>query len=335
MQKIINLIIISLALYGCQTHKTNDGQIDLTGKWDFQIDSLNVGVAEKWFEKDLTNQIYLPGSMDEAGFGKEHIAGTPLYDGKPEIQRPSRKRHYIGAAWYQKQIDIPQNWDNKKISVSFERCMWQTELWVNGKYAGENHTLCAPHEFDITSFVKAGENTLSMRIDNSPFVNLGSWSHGYSPSIQTIWNGAVGDIHLIAKDNIHMENIRVYPSLENQTLIVKGQILSSAAIETSGELSYIISDKDNKQLLTKTEAVSINNKTIDFETTIELNNKLMPWDEFTPNLYSLQAILESGKTKDLEKVRFGLRDIEAKDGRFLVNGKKSLCAESTTPAVFH
>ena len=47
MQKIINLIIISLALYGCQTHKTNDGQIDLTGKWDFQIDSLNVGIAKK------------------------------------------------------------------------------------------------------------------------------------------------------------------------------------------------------------------------------------------------------------------------------------------------
>lgn len=315
---------LSIAIFLIFTNVVSAQQqsIDLSGEWQFAMDSLNTGEEQEWFNKELTQQINLPGTTDEAGYGEKHIPGTLLCNEKSEIWGLARNFHYIGHAWYQKTIDLPEQLVEKHISLFLERCMWQTKVWVNGNFVGENHSLCTPHQFELNDFLKTGKNTISICIDNSPYVHLGSWSHGYAPGIQTIWNGAVGKIQLIAKNQVHLDNIQVYPSYRNQTLKVKGKIVSNDSLSLDGQLEFIIRDKDNQQIIVNEESVSVAVGSLEFKTTIELNNQLEPWDEFQPNLYSLEVKSKFGKNTDNEKIKFGLRDIEAKNGRFVVNGNK-------------
>jgi hypothetical protein len=84
--------------------------ISLQGTWQFQLDSLKIGESEQWYNRNLPANIQLPGSVDEGGFGKAHVNGTPLYDGQPEIYRLARKHVYIGAAWFRKEITLAPDW---------------------------------------------------------------------------------------------------------------------------------------------------------------------------------------------------------------------------------
>ena len=188
MRKRIIYACIATALSLASTqHVYGQGErLALSGTWQLSLDSTN-----------YVHTINLPGSTDEAGIGEKHIDGTPLYIDRPETWQLARRRVFIGEAWYRKEIDLPKSWAGKRVELSFERCMWQTRLWVNGSLVGNENSLCAPHTYDISKFVVPGKtNSISLCIDNSPYVNLGSWSHGYAPGIQTIWNGAIGELFL-------------------------------------------------------------------------------------------------------------------------------------------
>ena len=323
VKKTKSLLLYVLLSIGLNTLCYSQAQtMDLSGTWQFSLDALNVGEHQQWFKNKLPSQVILPGTTDESDYGEVHIPGTPLYNQKPEIWGLAREHNYIGKAWYSKKVNIPEEWKNKKIKLFLERCMWQTKVWVNGNYVGENHSLCSPHQLNIDNFLKLGENVISISIDNSPYVHLGSWSHGYSPGIQSIWNGAVGKIELIAKDQIHLKNVQIYPSYKNQTLGVKVEVVSENTPMNLAKLQFVILDKNNKEIVSKEETVLLKKGVLKFGTNIDLNNKLKPWDEFEPNLYTLKIKSADGNYTDFEEIRFGLRDIETKDGRFVVNGKK-------------
>ena len=191
-------------------------RISLDGVWSLSLDSVHYNYF-----------IQLPGTTDEARVGEKHEKGTPLYIGRNETWQLAREYVHVGPAWYQREIYIPKDWADKRVYISLERCMWQTRLWVNGNYVGEEHSLSAPHQYDVTDCLTVGKNIIRLCVDNSPYVHLGSWSHGYSAGIQTIWNGAVGELYLQAKDPIAVENVQCYPSFKERTLRVKGRLATS------------------------------------------------------------------------------------------------------------
>src|SRR6266545_1923203 len=109
--------------------------VDLAGTWRFALDPADAGVKEQWFSRDLLNHIRLPGVLQSQGYGDEISTKTPwvlsLYDRfwylredykaytqpgnvkVPFLSQPPR--HYLGAAWYQRDIEIPQAWLGKRI----------------------------------------------------------------------------------------------------------------------------------------------------------------------------------------------------------------------------
>ncbi len=296
--------------------------IDLSGKWQLLLDQEDVGEAQQWYDCRLQHEIQLPGSLASAAYGKKHIAGTDMQGGQPETYGLANNFNYIGAAWYQKKFTVPENWKGKHIHLMLERCMWQTKLWVNGNYSGEGHSLCAPHNFDVSPFLKTGENIITLRIDNSPYVHLGSWSHGYSPGMQTIWNGITGEIKLMARELVCMENVQVYTSWKKQEMEVKGVLLNKSKSKTSGKLRFTVANDRGKPLIVHNEEIALMNGSTVFHVNISLNGMLEKWDEFTPNLYTLGIVSTFDGQVSNELIRFGVRDIEAVNGRFVVNGKK-------------
>ena len=227
MKNILTIAIILFAgLYSC-TKEMNE-KLDMAGEWQFQTDPDDRGENEEWYKTDLSETINLPGSMVENGKGSDITLETewtggirnpewykdpnyaPYFDPEnirfPFWLQPLKK--YTGAAWYQKTVTIPENWDGKSVFLSLERPHWQSSVWVNGLKVASQNSLATPHIYEITDFVKAGENRISVCIDNrTEKVDVGINSHSITDHTQTNWNGIVGDISLEAKGNIHFENL--------------------------------------------------------------------------------------------------------------------------------
>lgn len=285
-------------------------RISIAGTWQLATDSAQYRYT-----------ISLPGSTDEAGVGKEHVAGTPLYIGRPETWQLARKRVHIGPAWYTREVEVPASWKGKQVTLSLERCMWTTALWVDGTLVGEANSLCAPHTYDLTGYLTPGTHTLLLRIDNSPYVNLGSWSHGYAPGIQTIWNGAIGDLYLEAKDEVAMSDVQCYTAWQERTLRVTGRLDNLTGKHRNGTLLLTLRDAEGRAVLRHKERIAAAAGTSDFDLQLTSDEALQPWDEYSPYLYTLTVDYRFGKSRGTEQVRIGFRDLSTADGKLLLNGR--------------
>jgi beta-galactosidase len=130
--------------------------LDLSGNWRFAIDRRNEGVAQAWFDRTLADRIKLPGILQAQGYGDDISAATPwvlsLYDknwaeredykqhaapGKvrvPFLSQP--QKHYLGAAWYQRDIDIAPAWRGKRVVLLLERPHWGSTVWFDDREVG-------------------------------------------------------------------------------------------------------------------------------------------------------------------------------------------------------
>ena len=219
------------------------------------------------------------------------------------------------------EITLPGSTDEvrRRVVLSLERCMWQTKLWINGNFVGEDHSLCTPHRYDVTRYIKAGCNEIRMLINNSPYVNLGSWSHGYAPGIQTIWNGAIGKLCLEALDEISVENLQCYPSFKDKSLQVRGSIINIGHKSRNGKLKFNVIDPQGRTLLSKTETVKACEDTATFNAVLQFEDSLQPWNEFTPNIYKLVVDYKFGPNKGSADAAFGFRDLVSEGGRLMLN----------------
>jgi len=228
------LFILFLIITGCtqQNHIVRTS-ISLDGEWKFRIDSLDRGIAEKWYDTLGIETVRLPGSMAENGKGDEVSLKTNwtgeivdksyFTDKKYEIYRQPGNikipfwlkpiKYYKGVAWYQKEIAIPADWSDKNIFLFLERPHWGTTVYVNGNEAGTGNSLAVPHQFDITGNIKPGKNRISIRIDNRVIVPVGINSHSISDHTQSNWNGIVGDISLKETSKTFIRSIKIYPDV--------------------------------------------------------------------------------------------------------------------------
>jgi hypothetical protein len=143
--------------------------VDLSGSWRFQLDSADAGENERWYERALAEKIQLPGSLQERGFGDE-ISTNTVWTGtlndrswfSAERYAPFRQpgnvkvpfwlqpeKSYVGVAWYQRGVTVPESSRDKRLVVSFERAHWATTLWLDDQKIGSQNGLGTPHEYDL------------------------------------------------------------------------------------------------------------------------------------------------------------------------------------------
>jgi len=196
--KFLTTLFLVFLMQGVAQHGLAQKSMDLSGTWSFQLDDEKVGERERWFEKDLAESISLPGSTDEQGFG---VKAT-----EPQRTRLTREYRYVGPAWYQKTIDVPESWQGKHVELFLERAMWETKVWLDDHYIGTAESLCVPHRFNLSSYITPGSHRLTIRIDNRLKVNVGHggfldgtgwkrmWAMSVTEESQTNWNGAIGQL---------------------------------------------------------------------------------------------------------------------------------------------
>ena len=305
--------------------------INLAGDWRFALDRADVGVGDKWFERDLPEKIVLPGALQSQNYGDEITTKTPwilsLYDRfwferedykkyaepgnvkVPFLSQPPR--HYIGAAWYQKEIVVPENWREKRIVLFLERPHWQSTLWLDDKGIGENNSLVAPHVFDLGNLAP-GKHRISIRVDNRLILPYRPDAHSVSDSLAGSWNGIVGKIELQATTPVWITDAQIFPNAEKKSALVRVKIGNISGRAGNGVLT---ANGTNFPVTWDANGGAA-------EIEIQFGKNAETWDEFHPILQTLRLRLEGENANDSRETRFGLRDFRASGNQFVLNGKQ-------------
>ena len=352
--KILFLFFVVLISISCKNQKNNT--IDLAGEWQFKMDTNDVGITEKWFETNFPETVQLPGTMVENGKGFDITLDTkwtggvrnpkwyndpnyaPYHDSTnirfPYWLQPLKK--YTGAAWYKKTINIPEEWTEKTVWLNLERVHWESTVWVNDQEIGLQNSLATPHQYEISSFLAPGENTITICVDNrTKTVDVGQDSHSISDHTQSNWNGIVGEISLQAKGKIYFKNVEVFPDVKNKTAEIRATIFNAEQNETTIKIPVFAKLKNSKLDITaKTYEFSISPGENIVIMDYPLGENMQLWDEFNPNVYQLSVRLKSNHASDIKTVDFGLRDFKAEGTRFAVNGRPVFLRGTLECAIF-
>jgi hypothetical protein len=320
---VFSTLILLVLFSNCTSNKLE--KISLEGSWQVKLDSSNIGTKENWASTKFEGEnINLPGTLDDAEIGTPSILKPAMNNNI--LSSLTRKYQYIGKAWYQKEIEIPSSWSNENITLSLERVIWESTLYVNGSLVRKNNSLIAKHNFNITEFVSLGKNVITLVIDNGnklPFMNVTSdkypnevnqdLAHAYTNHTQIKWNGILGTILLEASPKNAPENLQVYPNSDLNKLKISFQ----QAVINESEVNCVIRSTEGKEVFNeKVVVVKRANNIVSFE--IDKPKKLELWDEFHPNLYNVVISTTTGETA----VRFGYKFIGNTNGNLTLNNKR-------------
>ena len=334
-------------------------RLSLAGRWRFQLDREDAGLRERWFERTLPDQITLPGALPAQGVGDDVSVNTRWTGGivdkswytEPEYEpyrRPGNvkvpfwlqpEKYYVGAAWRQRDVRVPDSWRGRRVVLSLERPHWETRVWVDGRFLGANTSLSTPHTYDL-GLLSPGSHTLTIRVDNRLVIDVGENSHSVSDHTQGNWNGIVGRIDLEATAPVWIEDLQVFPDAAKESVAVKGRIGNatgqpgSGAVRTARRRSRRAGNvrAASPAILT---SVSWQAQGGSFETRIPLHGAPKLWDEFAPSLYHVEASLVAHNESKVAS--FGFRNLATQGSQFLLNGRKIFirgtleCASSPGP----
>jgi len=338
------LLSVSSLLSTAVAQQKNDLRIDLSGGWNFQVDSLDKGVADKWFNHPLKDRIQLPGSMTTNGKGDEVTVSTPwvgniidkswfVNDEYARYKQPGNikipfwlqpEKYYKGAAWYQKTINIPGSWNNKYIQLFIERSHWETTVWIDDVKIGMENSLGTPQLFEIGNKLPPGIHRLTVRVDNRiKNIEVGNDAHSVSDHTQTNWNGMVGELSLRARPAIFIADVKLYPDIKNKLVLTKILIKNTPGRQQVISLALMAApDKPGvTKLKSLTREITLSEKDTTIEIAYPMGSNPLLWSEFHPNLYKMQLILKGQKqdNTDRQDISFGMRDFKAKGTQFAVN----------------
>lgn len=331
---------------------TTDAQptsiLDLSGEWRFAMDRSNQGIDKNWFDRSISDRIKLPGILQSQGYGDEISTKTPwvlsLYDRNwfdredykaytkpgnvkvPFLSQPPR--HYIGAAWYQRDLRIPEDWRGKRVVFILERPRWQTTVWLDDKRIGSERSLVAPHEYDLGP-VTVGGHRLTIRVDNSMILPYRPDAHGVSDSLGMSWNGIAGKIELRATSKVWIDDAQITTNMHaalppSDTRIGTGRtgdIVPTAKIKV--KIGNATSVAGGGTLTANGFNFPVRWDVNGAETEIDIPlPKAKPWDEFNPVLQTLKLELKGDSADDRREITFGFRDIKAVGKEFQLNGRR-------------
>jgi hypothetical protein len=283
--------------------------VSLAGIWKFKLDPFATGISSNGVQMmpSLTEAITLPGSTDQAGKGIKTQEMTSL--------RLTRLFEYKGAAWYEKEVSVPEEWKDKELRLFLERAHWETTVWVNGKPAGSQESLSVPHIYDLTELLQPGKkNTIRIRVDNNMIYNI-EYSHAVSAETQTNWNGIIGKIELQAFDKIHIADVQVFPDIKTKTAKCRITVLNKTKLPLRGTVRI-----DEGKAIEFSGSDSL----IEVEGEWSRENAQY-WDEFHPTLYKAEITLQAEQNRkrynNTKTVEFGLKEWSTSGTRFTINAR--------------
>lgn len=302
--------------------KTSMNYLSLEGTWKFNWVANADERPTDFYKTDLDdskwNNIQMPGNWEMLGYGQpEYVNVGFAWRGHFDQQPPAvpTKDNHVGS--YRREINIPSNWDGKRVIAHFGSVTSNIYLYVNGKFAGYAEDSKVAAEFDITPFLKKGKNLIAFQTFR--------WCDGSWCEDQDFWrlSGPARENYLYARSKDHrLLDVRVETDLKNN---YKDGYLNITAKVQGNTLAYFgLYDPDGKEVIV-TGTDNVKNGVAKYQLRVKNVRK---WSAETPNLYTLvvSPIQNGGMYLPYEivQVKVGFRKVEIKNKQFLVNGQPVL-----------
>lgn len=301
----------------------------LNGNWKYYYSSNQFArVPDFWktnFNDRSWDNIPVPSNVELFGHGIPIYVST-RYPWRKSSNPPSAPEddpnNSVNA--YRRSFEVPKGWTGRRVFLTFEGVSSFFDLWINGEKVGMGKDSRTPVEFDITRFVKPGNNLVA--VENF------RWSDASFIEDQHRWqlSGMFRDVYLWSPPDVHIRDFEVKTlSIDQKASMAKLEI--KANIENVGgsldsTLGALLFDPAGYIVLSNSLAVSVpeqSEREVKFDIDV---HDARSWSAETPNLYKLLLALKGadGKICEIIPVNVGLRTVEIRGGDLLVNGKRVL-----------
>lgn len=327
--------------------------MSLAGTWRFALDRTSEvldragysaplapgdGIAQEWYRRVLPDRIQLPGILQAQGYGDTISTNTPwvltLGDAWWQLQPSSLRerfsrpgsvevpflsqppRHYLGAAWYQRDVMVPESWRGLRAELFLEHPHWETTVWWDDRRFAADQSLVAPHITDL-GLIAPGYHRLTIRVDNRRIIfdPAGNGhqddAHSVSDALGAAWNGIVGRIELRPSTAVWIADAQVFPDVARKSAHIRITIGNATGQPGSGQLSAG----------NASGPASWGREGGTAELDVPLGPNAQVWDEYHPVLQHLTLRLQGGGADDERALSFGLREIGFRDKQLLLNGR--------------
>jgi beta-galactosidase len=286
----------------------------LNGEWAFHISQNPQERPFYFFKDDFDSEDWVTISVPSNW--EMHGHDYPIYT---NVQYPHAKTppeiqdHYNPVGSYKRHFTIPDTWEGKKVYLHFGAVSSAMYVWVNENMVGYSEDSKTPAEFDITQYLKSGENSLS--------VEVYKWSDGSYLEDQDFWRlgGITRDVFLMAREQQHISDFRITSDLSDD--LKDGVFALELSVENASvEMPVMVEANlydDTKQVDSFIDAVV--DSTVRWSSVLE---NIKPWSAETPHLYHLEINLkeESGEVLETIVQDVGFRKVEIKENKLLING---------------
>jgi beta-galactosidase len=300
-------------------------QVSLNGTWSLRFadspESRPEGFEAADFDDSAWDTIQVPSNVEMLGYG-EPIYFNTHYPFDPELTSdfdfPEIPSEGNGVSSYRRRFEVPEGWGGRHVFIHFDGVDSAFYLWLNGRRVGYSQGSRTGAEFDLTPFLREGENVLAAQVYR--------WSDGTWLEKQDMWNlsGIFRDVYLWSSGDSQVRDIDFRADLnEDYTeadvairIDLRRLVQSESTVSVSAELG-------GSPLAAQTVTVDPCGQTI-VDLTGTVSDPAL-WTAETPNLHSLRVLVadESGK-QDVFVQRVGFRDVAIRDGVLQVNGKPIL-----------
>ncbi|MBN2304077.1 MAG: DUF4981 domain-containing protein, partial [Anaerolineae bacterium] len=225
---------------------------------------------------------------------------------------------------YRRTFSIPAEWDGRQVFLHFAGVDSACHVWVNGQQVGYSQGSRLPAEFNITSYLQPGDNTLAVRVYR--------WSDGSYLEDQDFWrlSGIYREVYLWAAPSVHIRDFFVRTTLDadyrDAVLRLQTKITNYGAADAVGyTIEAMLYDARHRAVFDAPLTAQVTSAAGD-EITLSLEQPVSDpykWSAETPYLYHLLiALLDpAGGVVEIEECRVGFRQVELKDGNVHLNGK--------------
>lgn len=294
--------------------KETSFRYDLNGIWKFHY-ARNYGSAIPGFEKaDYCckdwDDIRVPAHIQMEGYDAPQYANVQYpWEGHEDIHPGEIPEHFNPVASYVKYFEVPEEMQGKRLFISFQGAESGIALWLNGQFVGYSEDSFTPSEFELTEYVKEGENKLAAQVFK--------WTASSWCEDQDFYrfSGIYRDVYLYTVPEVHVYDLQIRA--------IPDETLSTAALEIGtdtwgkGTVKITLS-KDG-------ETVIEDKKALDGEEIYswKVEDPVL-WSAEDPQLYDLvlEVYNEAEELQEVVPQKIGFRRFEMKDGIMTLNGKR-------------
>ena len=305
-----------------QGDKAKSGRyLSMEGLWKFHFVKNHQDAPKDFFGLKYDDSKWVdfpvPGLFELNGYGDKiyknigYAWATTFKSDPPYI---GETNNYTGS--YRRTFELPADWNGQEVVFHVGSATSNLSVWVNGKFVGYSEDSKVAAEFNITKYLKKGQNLIAMQVMR--------WCDGSYIEDQDFWRftGIAREVYLYARPKVHVEDFFINADLKNdyQEGVLSGEIKIAQAKGKTVDLQLI--DPQGEQVR-QTSATMFNNGPLTFR--FETLGQVKAWTAETPNLYTLIMTLKQGdKVLEVIRQRIGFRHIEIKGGQLLVNGQPIL-----------